>query len=116
MCLVKSHIMAMSAYLLSRIEDQCIERFDKRFPDGMYTVLEQEQLKQVLISWLEFWYAERPATKSPRVVPAQEMKQYVCDCKIYIILALAEENGMLEEIPGYMRRDPVSFLLENIWK
>lgn len=113
--------MEMSAHLLSRIEDQCIELFDKRFPDNMYTVLEQEQLeqeqlKQVLISWLEFWYAERPATKSAKMVSAQEMKRYVCDCRIYMLLNLAEENGFLEEIPAYLHRDPMCFFLENIWK
>ena len=108
--------MEMSAYLLSRIEDQCIERFDKQFPDNMYTLLEQEQLKQVLISWLEFWYAERPVTKSMNLVAAQEMKRYVCDCRIYMLLSLAEENGLLEEIPACLRRDPVTFLMENISK
>jgi len=89
--------------LLSRIEDQCLERFDKQYPNSLFdsVALSQDELRRVLLSWLEFWHAERPVMKSRNI--AQQLKQHVCECRIFLILTIAEENGLLDEIPNDLR-------------
>lgn len=95
--------------LLDRIEDQCLQRFDARFPDSMYKdadadpkrQLSRKELKDLLISWLEFWHEEQPIIKVPTKV--QELKKKVCDARIFMILAVAATNQIMDEIPDHLR-------------
>ena len=96
--------IVMKMYLVSRIEDQCVERFDKKYPTEMYDPekeLPPPELKKVIIEWLEYWHNERPIIKIPNFV--QEIKQKVCDTRIYRILVVASENNLFDEIPEYLR-------------
>jgi hypothetical protein len=93
--------------LLDRIEDQCLQRFDARFPDSMYKdvdpkrQLSRKELKDLLISWLEFWHEEQPIIKVPTKV--QELKKKVCDARIFMIMAVAATNQIMDEIPDHLR-------------
>jgi hypothetical protein len=90
--------------LMSRIEDQCVERFDKKYQTSKFDPeqeLSQADLVNIIIEWLEYWHNERPVIKVPHVV--QEIKQKVCDIRIYRILLMAYESNVLDQIPEYLR-------------
>ena len=94
------------ALVLERIEEQCLERFNAKFPDEMYTsrgrdtVVSKEELISLCKQWLEFWVAERPVSKTPSAIV--RLKQKVCDSRINKIKTQADKWSITDHIASYL--------------
>lgn len=86
------------AELLSRIEDQMIEKFNKNYINTDIKKCEsKDELISILVEWANFWYNERPITKFHSEVV--EMKKGVCDIRIVAIYRQAERLGLSDYMP-----------------
>jgi len=89
--------------LLSRIEDQMIEKFQKKFPliktkDPQY--IDENELFDLVIEWIDFWISEKPQImKVPKSVLV--MKKLVCEKRIEILIDFAEKYNIAEAIKLY---------------
>ena len=85
------------AELISRIEDQLIEKFNNTYKDCDKNKYSKDELIKLVIEWAYFWYNERPIVKFSSEVA--EMKKSICDLKIIAIYNYAEKLGISDDMP-----------------
>ena len=90
-------------FLLSRIEDQMIEKFQKKFPlikTKNPQFIDENELFDLIIEWIDFWICEKPQVmKIPTTVLM--MKKLVCEKRIEILIDFAEKHKIAEAIKLY---------------
>lgn len=85
------------AELISRIEDQLIEKFNNKYKQCDKSKYTKDELIKLLIEWAYFWYNERPIVKFTSEIA--EMKKSVCDLRIIAIYNHAEKLGISDHMP-----------------
>jgi hypothetical protein len=85
--------------LLSRIEDQLIAKFNKRFAGAS----NRDDVLETVINWLYFFYAEKTIRKDGMVPQVLAMKHHVCDQRIGILVRKLEKLGLYNELPIYLQ-------------
>lgn len=87
----------MNIELLSRIEDQLIDKFNETFrkipKDG---TLDRDGMFEIMVEWMEFWVSQKIVSKFPN--PIVDMKNHVCDLRIAFILDKARKWQMDEAV------------------
>lgn len=90
----------MNIELLSRIEDQLIEKFNETFQKVPKTgAMDREEMFQVFIEWMDFWLSQKILSKFPN--PVVDMKNHVCDLRIGFIMDKARKWQMDEALKAY---------------
>lgn len=87
----------MNMELLSRIEDQAIDKFNKTFRTDRKTgAITQAEMYEIFIKWMDFWISEKTISKYPN--PVVDMKNHVCDLRIGFIMDKARKYKMEEAL------------------
>lgn len=90
----------MNIELLSRIEDQLLEKFDRVFTKVPKSgAIDREEMFQILVDWMDFWLSEKIISKFPN--PVVDMKNHICDIRIGFIMDKARKCKMDEALQAY---------------
>ena len=90
----------MDIQLLSRIEDQLIERFNETFRQEQKTgPITRDEMFDIFIKWMDFWISQKMVSKFPN--PVVDMKNHVCDLRIGFILDKARKWDMDEAVKAW---------------
>ena len=91
--------------LMSRIEDQMLEKFNIKYPDNEFIksknpdYLDREEMFNLLTEWIDFWLSEKPIIKKEATVLI--MKSEVCDTRINLLLKQARDWDMEKDVRLY---------------
>lgn len=91
----------MDRELLSRIEDQAIEKFNDKFRNISKDNMNQARMFEIMVEWADFWIDERPISKVHNY--AVECKQQVCDLRLSFILHQARRWKLDEALKSHFK-------------
>ena len=81
--------------LLSRIEDQLIEKFNSKFANAS----NKDDVIDTVTRWLYFFNAEKIVRKDGSFPPVLAMKHRVCDVRITILVHKLDKLGLYSKLP-----------------
>lgn len=109
---IKMEAYAHSKNLLSRIEDQLLDKFNKQYPDQDNEILSvnpdddyisSDKLAKVIENWINFWLMERPVTKFDTKNTVIAMKDHICKIRLKLLISNSYELEVFQYFPKHLQ-------------